>query len=146
MSYESNCQARDGTLESPNLTTAQKNYMEIITQFARLANNVALRHGKFKVEAPDGYEKMIQKVKEDGKDYDQLTNEEKEFYENKYRFEKVASQRIGGGSIILQHLIYEAHRDPEIQRLFKSYIEDVKYIAAQESSKYFDKKNNKQLK
>lgn len=144
--YDPDSLVGDGKIESPNLTKTQKNYAEILSQFAKLANYVAMRNACFWVERPDGYNSMIAAVQKDGKNWDTMRKEEQEKYEKKYRYEKISSQRLGGAQIILQHMIYEAHQDEEVKKLWKALLDEVKILASKESSDYLEGREEENLK
>jgi len=144
--YDADSLVGDGRIESPNLTKTQKNYAEILSQFAKLANYVAMRNTSFWVERPDGYNSMIAAIQKDSKNWDTMKKEEREKYERKYRYEKISSQRLGGAQILLQHMIYEAHQDEEIKKLWKSLLDESKMIASKEASDYLEGKDEPDLK
>ena len=139
--YDHNSQASDGTIDSPNLTENQYKYAEVISQLTKIALFVSLRHSKFRVEAPDGYNKMIKAIQADGKSYDTLTPIEKEQYEAMFRYETHIGQRLGNVSSILQQILHEAHRDDEIRDIFNDCLKDIKISASKASTEYIEKKN-----
>lgn len=144
--YDNTCCADDGSIESPNLTENQYKYAEIISQIVKLAVFVSLRHSKFRVEAPNGFEKMMEQIKKDKKSYDTLTTEEKASYENRFLYETHSSQRLGNPSAVLQQLLHEAHEDKEIQEIMKKCLDDMKLNASKSTTKYVDSKNKRNLK
>lgn len=144
--YDKDCSVTDGKIESSNFTKTQKNYAEILSQLARLAKYVEMRNVSFWVEKPNGYNEMMNALSKDGKAYDTLTQTEREQYEKKYRYEKVTSQRLGGSQVLLQHMLCEAHNDPEIQKLWKELLGEVKVIASKEATDYQDGRDDHDFK
>lgn len=144
--YDSSNSVGDGKIESSNLTKAQKNYAEVLSHLARIAKYVEMRNVVLWVEKPNGYQEMLDQIGKDEKVYDNLTPAEKEQYERKYRYEKIKGQRLGGAQIILQHMIIEAHQDPEIKKLWGNMLNEVKLLASRESTDFFDGMGEKDLK
>lgn len=144
--YDHNAKADDGSVESPNLTENQFKYAEILSQLAKIAVFISLRPSKFRVEAPDGMNKMITKINADGKSYDMLTFEERKSYEDQFLYETHSGTRLGGAGAILQQLLMEAGNDHEIQEIRKQCLEDIKLNASKATTKYVDSKNSVNLK
>lgn len=146
MSYDRSSSSDDGTLGSPNLTKNQFKYAEILSEVTNIAVFISLRSSKFRVEAPDGMKRMLEAIKADAKNYDTLTPDEKEQYENKHLYENHSAQRLGNQSALLQQMLHEVHQDKEVQTILKECINDVKCNASKEATKYIDKKDDVDLK
>lgn len=141
MFYERYSSTIEGSIESPNLTLGQKKYIDFLTALNKAANIIALRNGTFMVEQPDGYQKMMDQIKKDGKNYDKLTAKEIERYEKEFRYQKVSNQKLGNGGVILQHLLIESHHDKVVATLLKEFIDDCKSIANKTTTEYADRRN-----
>lgn len=144
--YDKDSPVNDGKIESTNLTQAQKNYAEVLSHIGRVAKYVEMRNVCFWVEKPNGYREMLNALEKEGKSYDNLTPVEQEKYEKKYRYEKITSQRIGGSQVFLQNMLYEAHQDEAIKKIWKTLLDEIKMLASKEATDYFDGKNEKDLK
>jgi hypothetical protein len=144
--YDKTCLADDGTISSPNLTKNQFKYAEILSEITNIAVFISLRSAKFRVETPDGMKKMLNAIRKDEKNYDTLSAEEKEMYEDTHLYETHSSQRLGNQSSLLQQMLHEAHQDKEIQQIFNDCIADIKYNASREATRYIDGKNDVSLK
>src|SRR5574337_610940 len=143
--YDKDCSVADGKIESTNFTKAQRNYAEILSQIGRLAKYVEMRTVQFWVEKPDGYNEMMKALSKDGKAYDTLTPTERETYEKNYRYEKIKSQRLGGSQVLLQHMLYEVHQDPDVKKLWQELVGEIKVIASKEATDYQDGRDDSNL-
>lgn len=137
MSYfEKHNPAIEGSTESPNLTIIQKKYVEVLTILDRVANTVGLRRGVFWSEAPNGFSRMLEAIKNDGKNIDTMKPEEVEEYEKQYRYERISGQRLGNSALILQYLVHLAHEDKEVKKMADEFITEAKVIASKVTSEY----------
>lgn len=144
--YDKTCMSDDGTLESPNFTENEFKYAEVLSEITNIAVFISLRSSKFRVETPDGMNKMMMAIKNDGKNYDTLTPDEKTKYENEHLYENHASQRLGNQSALLQQMLHEAHQDKEIRQIMDDCLTDIKYNASKATTRYIDNKKGTNLK
>lgn len=145
MHFDKKCRMPDGDLQSTNLTQSQLEYAEVLSQIVKLSVFVSLRTAKFRVEAPNGYEKLLETVKKSGKSVDDLDEKELEELIDENLYENISSQKLGNSGIILQHLIYEAHQDEQVRQMFKEFLINTKDIAKIKSVEYLESKTGKKM-
>lgn len=130
-----------GELQSTEFTPQQYKYAQVVSQLTKLSLFISMRHVKIKTEAPNGMERLLDHCKKHRLDYDTMSQEQRSELENQFLYEIQSGTRLNNATSILQQILHEAHQRPEIQAMFKDYMDDVCLIASKETTNYFDKIN-----